>query len=259
MMRALILAAALGALLHAVAVNAAPDEIVVFTDEFETKGGVGYELHLNYASRARNTPDYPGEQAPHRVFRLMPEIVWGLSDRWNLGLHFPLSYDRKANSTTLDGTKLRLHYLNVDAHDADSATFYGVNYEISAYSKRITESRYNAEVRGILGVRRGDWKLSANPILTRALSDNPGGKHIELEVFGQALRSFGGDFAVGLEHYSSLGRLRNPASGSQSGQTTYLVMEFTTRRHFDIHIGIGHGWTRPTDRRVFKALIGFPF
>lgn len=189
----------------------------------------------------------------------MPEIVWGLSDQWNLGLHFPRSYDRNANSTTLDGTKLRLHYLNVDAHRADSATFYGVNYEISAYSKRSIESRYNAEIRGILGVRRGDWKFSANPILTRALSDNPGGKHIELEVFGQALRSFGEDFAVGIEHYSPLGSLRHPTPGSQSGQTTYLVMEFKTARHFDIHVGVGHGWTNPTDRRVFKALIGLPF
>ena len=35
------------------ALQAAPDEIVVFTDEFEKKGEVGYELHLNYAARAR--------------------------------------------------------------------------------------------------------------------------------------------------------------------------------------------------------------
>ncbi|MEQ1775711.1 MAG: hypothetical protein ABL891_18185 [Burkholderiales bacterium] len=245
--------------LCATAVNAAPDEIVVFTDEFEKKGGVGYELHLNYASRARKTPDFPGEQAPHHVFRFMPEIVWGLSDKWNLGLHFPLSYDRSTNSTTLDGAKLRVHYLNVNEQRPDSTTFYGVNYEISAYHKRISESRYNAEIRGILGTRRGDWRFSVNPILTRALSDNPDGKHIEFEVFGQVLRSFGEDFAIGVEHYSSLGKLSSPTFGSQSGQTTYLVMDFKTKYHFDIHIGVGHGWTDPVDKRVFKALIGLPF
>ena len=37
------------------ALQAAPDEIVVFTDEFEKKGEVGYELHLNYAARAQDT------------------------------------------------------------------------------------------------------------------------------------------------------------------------------------------------------------
>ena len=41
------------ALLLSTAALAAPDEIVVFTDEFEKKGEVGYELHLNYAARAR--------------------------------------------------------------------------------------------------------------------------------------------------------------------------------------------------------------
>jgi hypothetical protein len=240
-------------------VTAAPDEIVVFTDEFEKKGAVGYELHLNYAARARKTPDYPGEQAPHHVFRVMPEIVWGLSEKWNLGLHFPLSYDPATKSAKLDGAKVRLHYLNVNEHSPDSATFYGVNYEVSAYSKRITESRYNAELRGIVGVRAGDWKFTVNPILTKALSDNPNGKHLEFEVFGQALRSFGEDFAVGIEHYSSLGRLSNPTFGSQSEQITYLVTDFKTKHHFDIHLGIGHGWTSPTDKLVFKALIGIPF
>jgi len=259
MMRAWTLAVALGASLHVAAVTAAPDEIVVFTDEFEKKGEVGYELHLNYAARARKIPDYPSEQAPHRVFRVMPEIVWGLSDKWNLGLHFPLSYDRNTHSSTLDGAKLRLHYLNVNEYSADSAAFYGVNYEISVYSQRITESRYNAEIRGILGLRRGDWKFSVNPILTQALSRNAGGRFVEFEIFGQVLRSFGEDFAVGIEHYSSFGRLRNPTFGAQSEQTTYLVMEFKTKRHFDIHLGVGHGWTSPTDKRIFKALIGLPF
>ena len=260
-LRTLALAAlvGLGAGAYVPAVTAAPDEIVVFTDEFEKKGAVGYELHLNYAARARKTPDYPGEQAPHHVFRVMPEIVWGLSEKWNLGLHFPLSYDPATKSAKLDGAKVRLHYLNVNEHSPNSATFYGVNYEVSAYSKRITESRYNAELRGIVGVRAGDWKFTVNPILTKALSDNPNGKHLEFEVFGQALRSFGEDFAVGIEHYSSLGRLSNPTFGSQSEQITYLVTDFKTKHHFDIHLGIGHGWTSPTDKLVFKALIGIPF
>lgn len=258
-LRVLALAALVGAGAYVPAVVAAPDEIVVFTDEFEKKGEVGYELHLNYAARARKIPDYPGEQAPHHVFRVMPEIVWGLSEKWNLGLHFPLSYDPATKSTKLDGAKVRLHYLNVNEHSPDSATFYGVNYEVSAYNKRISESRYNAELRGIVGVRTGAWKFSVNPILTRALSNNPNGKHLEFEIFGQALRSFGDDFAVGIEHFASLGRLSNPTFGAQSEQSTFLVMEFKTKSHFEFHVGVGHGWTHPSDKRVFKALVGLPF
>ena len=43
--RALALAVAIG-VMPATGL-AAPDEIVVFTDDFEKKGEVGYELHLN--------------------------------------------------------------------------------------------------------------------------------------------------------------------------------------------------------------------
>ena len=95
--------------------------------------------------------------------------------------------------------------------------------------------------------------------MTQALSKNPNGRPVELEVFGQIMREFGEDFAVGVEHYSSFGRLSRPTFGSQAEQTTYLVMDIKTKKHFEIHLGVGHGWTVPTDRRVFKALIGLPF
>ena len=239
--------------------RAAPDEIVVFTDELEKKGELGYVVHLNYAARARKTPDYPGEQPPHRVFRLMPEVAWGFAEKWNLGVHVPLSYDFNTRSTTLDGLKVRLHYLNMIEQGEDKAFFYGANYEVAIYNKRITESRYNGEVRGILGIRRGDWKFTTNPIINQALSVNPNGRPLELEIFSQALRSFGEDFALGIEHYSSLGRLSKPTFGPQSEQISYLVADIKTKKHFDIHIGIGHGWTGATDKRVFKALIGLPF
>jgi hypothetical protein len=216
-------------------------------------------LHLNYTARARRTPDYPGGQPPYRILRVMPEVVWGLAEKWNMGVHVPFSYNVNTRTGTLDGIKVRLHYLNQIEQSPDSALFYGANYEIAIYSKRITESRYNGEIRGILGVRRGDWKFTVNPIVNQALRTNPNGRAVEFEVFGQAMRSFGEDFAVGVEHYASLGRLSNPSFGSQSEQISYLVTDIKTKKHFDIHLGVGHGWNNATDTLVFKALIGLPF
>ena len=74
MPRIIALSAALWVAAISAGVRAAPDEIVVFTDEFEKKGDVGYVVHLNYATRARKAPDYDGEQPPYRIFRLMPEM-----------------------------------------------------------------------------------------------------------------------------------------------------------------------------------------
>lgn len=238
---------------------AAPDEIVVFTDEFEKSGEVGYELHVNYAKKSRSTPNYPGEQPPHHVLRVMPEIVWGLSEKWNLGLHFPTSIDRSGKFTA-DGVKVRMHYLDVNEYKEGSSFFYGANFELTYYDHRISEAKTHGEVRGIIGTRQGDWRFSLNPILSTALSSNPEGRHVDLDVFGQVMRELGGDVAVGIEHYSSFGAARHTTHGPESGQITYLVTEFKTRNHFDFHLGVGHGWTAGTDDKlVFKALIGLPF
>lgn len=238
---------------------AAPDEIIVFTDEFEKKGDVGYELHLNYAARARKSPDYNGEQPPYRVFRLMPEVVWGVADKWNLGVHVPFSYNTQTRTATLDGLKVRLQYLNVIERGDDKAFFFGANYEIAAYHKRITESRYNLELRGIIGVRQGPWKFTLNPIFNQALSKNPNGRHVEFELFGQAMREFGEHVALGVEHYTSTGPISKPAWDARSEQISYLVADIKTKNHFDIHLGVGHGWNGATDKLVYKALIGLPF
>ena len=177
----------------------------------------------------------------------------------NLGVHVPFSYSLNARSFSLDGLKIRPHNLNVIEHSPDSSTYYGANYEIAIYDKRITESRYNGELRGILGHKHGDWKFTLNPIINQALFKNPNGRPLELEVFGQVIREFGDDFALGVEHYSSLGRLSRPTFGPGSEQISYLVAEFKTKKHYEFHLGVGHGWTAPADKRAFKALIGFPF
>jgi len=238
---------------------AAPEEIVVFTDEFEKPGEIGYELHFNFAAKARRTPDYPGEQPPDRVLRFMPEVVWGLSEQWNLGLHLPVSRNTYTGATTVDGFKARLQNLNARQVDAVSA-FYGVNYELSYFHRRLSESRLVAEVRGIVGWRRGDWLFALNPILNHALDAVPGVENrANFDLFGKAMKTVAHDVAVGIEHFSEFGVLRNPSFGPVSGQTSYAVLEFATRSGFEIQAGVGHGWTHPVDKRVYKLLIGLPF
>ena len=239
--------------------SAAPEEIVVFADEFEKPGEIGYELHFNFAAKARRTPDYPGEQPPDRVLRLMPEVVWGLSERWNLGLHLPTSHSGSAGTTTVDGFKARLQYLKARPSDAGNL-FYGANYELSYFQRRLSPSRLVAEVRGIAGWRSREWLYALNPILSYPLDTLPGvEKRLDVEIYGKAMKSLTRDVAVGLEHYADFGALRNPNFGSAASQTSYAVLEFTTRSGVEIHAGLGHGWTQASDQRVYKLLLGLPF
>ena len=239
--------------------RAAPDEITVFTDELERPGHTGYELHLNYTPKARCIAAYPGEQAPCRVMRLMPEIVHGLAATWNLGVHLPFSYSRNTHQGTFDGVKLRLHNLNVVGESKQHNFFYGANYELALYSERITPSKYSGEIRGIVGANVGTWKFTLNPIVNTALNKSIAGRGVNFELFGQALHTIDAHVAVGMEHYASPGRLSRASFDAISGQISYLVANYRSGNRYFLHIGIGHGWTDASDKRVFKALIGLPF
>lgn len=241
-------------------VQAAPDEIVIFDDEFEKPGEVGYQLHLNFANRSRATPDYPGEQPPNRIFRFMPEVAVGLSETWNLGVHVPMSHDLNLNRTTVDGIKVRLTNLHVRDLGNEETLFYGANYELGYFHRRLSESRWVAELRGILGWRSADWLVAVNPILNRALNNVPGvDNHVNLDFFAKAMREVGQGVAIGLEHYAELGPVRKPVFGPESGQTTYAIAQIAAAKGFEVHFGVGHGWTSPVDKRVYKAIIGIPF
>ena len=239
--------------------RAAPEEIVVFADEFEKPGEVGYELHLNYVPSGRRTAEYEGEQPPQGIFRVMPEVVYGLSEKWNLGLHLPMSYNTHTRSTTVDGFKVRLQYL--ETHETQTGRmFYGVNTEYNYLMPRLSESRSVLELRGILGWRSQDWLFAVNPILNRPLNYVPGvDNHVNVDLFAKALRQLRPNLGVGIEHYAELGEVKHMTFGSQSGQMTYAVVEFETKSHFDVQLGVGRGWTDPVDKWVFKVMLGLPF
>ncbi|WP_085315705.1 hypothetical protein [Derxia lacustris] len=252
------LAAALLGPLHGA--RAAPEEITVFTDEFEAPGEVSHQLHLNYVNRSRRVPEYPGEQAPNRVLRAMPETAIGIAPDWNLGIHVPFSFDRNTHRAHVDGLKLRLTNLQVRQLDDELSGFYGANYELSWLAHRLSESRLVAELRGIVGLRNRDWLLAVNPILNRPASrggtlDEP----MSLDLFGKLMRTWGSELALGVEHFAQLGPVRRPGFAEGSAQVTYAVAEWATASGFTFHTGIGRGWRGGDDKIVFKALIGLPF
>ncbi len=241
-------------------VMAAPEEIVVFADEFEKAGEIGVDLHFNFATGARRTPDHRGEQPPDRVLRFMPEVAWGVSDHWNLGLYLPMSRGWDTGSSGIDGVQLRLQYLDTKGLGNESSWFWGANFEGSYYTRRMSETNLSGELRGIIGWRNADWLVAFNPILNKPLRSPQGvDTRTSLDAFTKVMRNVGKGVAVGVEHYAELNSVRRPRFGPASDQITYAVVEFATASHYEVQIGIGHGWTQPSDRTVYKVLLGLPF
>jgi len=230
---------------------AAPDEIQVYTDDLNAPGEAELEIHTNFVTRGRKTPDYPGERVPYQVLRVTPEFSFGLTENWDMGFYLPLAYSAEGGYT-VDGGKLRLKYL----HNAETL-FYGVNLEVGYSPRRVAENYWNSELRTIFGVKRGDWLVAVNPVFGWDMSGGSGSTP-DFDLAFKVMRATGGGMAFGVEHYAELGKADHIHVGRESGQSTYAVVEFEGKA-WGLNLGVGHGWTDVADKTVVKAIFTIPF
>lgn len=229
--------------------QAAPEEIQVYLDDMKAPGQASIDFHNNYVFTGRRAPDYAGEQPPEHVYRLTPELNYGLTDVLELGLYL-LSTRDSAGGIHGDGAKVRLKY--IAPHASDAGIFWGVNFEVGRTSLRVSETPWNAELKGILGWRNGAWLVAFNPNIDGSLSrGGPATADIDFKV----AYSIDPKTQVGLEAYNELGPARHLQSWSRNSKTAYAVIdrEFGA---FDLNLGIGRGLTHDADRWTIKFIVG---
>jgi hypothetical protein len=234
-------------------ITAAYDEIQVYGSDINAPGQFGLEMHQNYVIDGRRKPEYRGELPPNHILAITPEFSYGLTRYVELGLYLPLSIDVDRNISYLDNAKLRTKFLNAD----DPNFFYGLNIEVGMEPRRYADSRWNAEVRPIIGGTLGNWFVAFNPDLEISLSGNSQKPEFAPQI--KLMRLLGNGTSVGVEHYTGLGTPDRISQLNQQGHTTYLVTDLTFG-NIDVNIGIGHGWTGISDAWTAKVIIGgIPF
>jgi hypothetical protein len=232
---------------------AAYDEIQVYDMSINQPGQFGLEMHSNYVINGRNQPDYNGELPPDGVLAFTPEFSYGFSQHIEFGLYLPMSINTNTGSTFLDYAKLRMKWLNAD----NPEFFYGLNTEIGLVPKRYSEQLVGMELRPIIGHYSGDWLVAFNPTLGLDLSGSN-----QMPVFAPSLKVTHQVFEnvhIGFEHYADFGQLNHFSSSNEQNQTTYLVSDISLG-NYRLNVGIGHGWTAPSDDWTLKVILGgIPF
>lgn len=235
-------------------VRAASEEIQVYMDDLTAPGKFGADIHNNYVMSGSNTPPYEGGQAPNHIYRLTPEFYYGVTDTFELGLYV-LSSAGWQSAGHLDGTKLRAKY--IAPHDDKQGDFWGVNLEIGKTNRRVSETPWNAQLKGIYGWRADRWTFALNPNIDWSLSSsiyNSGGLELDTKV---AYRVDAG-YELGFESYNELGPLRHPGNLNEQSQVLYAVVD-TIVKGLDLNAGIGRGLTDASDRWVFKFIVGLHY
>lgn len=150
-------------LLVASAVSAqAVDEIQVYNAEIAKVGQWTMQLHLNNAFIGRKEPDFPGGLIPNHALNGTPEWAYGITDWWEMGFYAPFAVDQNG---TFYSNAVKIRHLFVTPNAAERETFYGVNFEFSYAMPQFSDTKWNVEIRPIIGIRKGDYEFIVNPIV----------------------------------------------------------------------------------------------
>jgi len=245
--------AGLISLLPIAAALAQADEIQVYTGELAGVHESSLTLHANYTPRGIKVAGMPGGVVTDHSVNGAFEWAYGVSEWFEAGLYLPVYSITRDGSVLLDGGKVRA--LFAVPHAELRSFFYGMNFEYSRNAKHWDTSRYSAEIRPIIGVRRGPWDVIANPILDTSF-DGLGSL-----VFAPSLRvanNITPEWAVALEQYSEFGELKRFAPRGQQPQSLFAVTD-VSRGTFSVELGVGYGFTEASDRLVLKTILARSF
>lgn len=251
------LAAAIAALVIAApaAAHAADEEIQVYMDEIGAVGRLGLDVHVNWAPDGRPANfDYPGQAASDGRWRVTPEWGFALSPNVELGAYLPLMTLSQGGHAELAGVKGRIKF--IAPHDPNTGPFWGLNFELGRVRRDLDINPWNAELKGIAGVRSGPWTLAANLNIDWAVS-GPAKGPTTFEIATKASYAVSPDFALGLESYNEVGDSHAVGHLDRRGQALYLVGD-KSFGDWELNLGVGHGFGAPEDHWVIKAIVGVP-
>jgi len=239
----------------ACAAKAAPEEIQVYMDEIGPVHAPGLDVHLNYVPRGRVAPDFPGEEASQGRFRITPEWSYALDPDLELGLYLPLAEVTRSGDPEIGGAKVRIKWVAPRPKGQD--WFWGLNFEVGRVRRELDNNPWNAELKGIVGVRKGPWTLAANLNVDFVVSGPDQGASPELQLALKAAYQVGEHTQLGVESYDGVGTTHRLGRLSQQDHQTYLVIDRGFGR-WDLNFGVGYGYGRPEDRWIVKAVVGVP-
>ncbi len=117
---------------------------------------------------------------------------------------------------------------------------------------QFSDTKWNIEIRPIIGARKGDYEFIVNPIVDIGLGQNGAAIFAPAARFARKLSE---TLSLGVEYYTDLGPMQNLLPFNEQQHNIYAVVDFKIGR-FDVNAGIGYGLTPGSDRLMAKMIIG---
>lgn len=252
--RGLAGALALGWLLCAQVVRAAPEEIQVYMDDMDHPGHFGLDLHNNYVFQGPKVdPAFPGILPSQGTYRFTPEFSYGITPDLEGGLYI-LSTVAPDGSLLVGGEKLRLKF--IAPRPEDQRWYWGLNLEVGKVAHDYDPNPWNGELKGIWGYNGQRWIFAVNPNIDWTFSNRVHAPPT-MEIDTKLSYKLAEHFAFGAESYDEIGELKALGGAGQT-HNIYGTID-TDLRGWGLNLGLGWGMTRDSDGLVAKAIVSVPF
>ena len=226
------------------------DEIQVYDASIAEPGVVNLTWHNNFTPEGLTTPAFPGGLIPDKSFNGVPEWAYGVTPWFEAGLYLPLYSVSKNRGPTINGGKIRL--LFVEPHANERTFVYGVNFEFSYNAKHWDPRTFTSEIRPIFGLHVHSWDFFVNPILDNSFAG--GFKSLDFAPESRIAYNFLSKWAVAVEEYDDIGKLRNFYSPDQQTHKIWGVFDHSAKL-VNVEAGIGFGLTPASDKLTLKLIL----
>jgi hypothetical protein len=166
-----------------------------------------------------------------------------------MGFYAPFAVNENGTFYS-NAAKLRERFVTPNA--AQREFFYGVNFELSYAMPQFAQTKWNLEIRPIIGLRKGDYEFIVNPIVDAGFKSDGQATLAPCARFAYKLKE---DLSVGVEYYTGLGPVDNLLPFEEEQHNIYGVVDFKVGR-FEVNAGIGFGLTHASDPVMAKVIIG---
>lgn len=237
-------------------------EIQVYEGDHNAPFQPSVELHSNYTVAGHKAPAYPGETAPDRALRFTLEPALGITDWLEIGAYLQ-TMASPSEGGQFSGWKLRAKFV-VPARMKLPMTL-GINIEVGRVPRHVEETGWANEFRPILAFDLGRLGLAFNPLVGYALT-GPEAFKPDFEPAMKAKWNTQMGFALGFEHYTSLGRFDlGFAPLSKQEHLTFAAFDLEPAcdgppSPWELNIAVGTALTESTPQHwIVKTIIGRSF
>ena len=230
-------------------------EIQVYGSETVEKGHTMVELHSNYTFNG-STQSIDGMLPTNHVEHETIEITHGWTPWFETGFYFFNSIGNDGR-TSYVGSHIRPRVAAPDEWHWPVGV--SLSLEFGFQKAAFDPNTSSLEIRPIVDKKWSKYYVSINPTLDKSFSGPDANKGLIFSPNVKGSYDVSKVVALGLEYYGSTGPFFRYDLFQQQQHQLFAATDLNFNQNWEFNAGLGYGFTKATDRAIFKVILGRRF